>query len=87
MSSSLIAVAEVPPEGEPSPPQEGPSPPIVKGEKCVCVCSILTNPILSWAVQLRLLVTLPHALTLFSAVYSPVLSLSLGVCLLCLLEE
>ena len=32
MSPSPIAVAEVPPEGEPSPPQEGPSPPIVKGE-------------------------------------------------------
>ena len=37
MSPSPIAVAEVPLEGEPSPPQEGPSPPIVKGEKCVCV--------------------------------------------------
>ena len=51
MSPSPIAVAEVPLEGESSPLQEEPSPLIVKGEKCVCVCSILTNPILSWAVQ------------------------------------
>ena len=34
-----------------SPPQEGPSPPPVKGEECVCVCSILHKPTLSWAVQ------------------------------------